>query len=221
MIKAVIFDVDNTLIDFIRMKNMTLEAAASAMIDAGLKEKKEKIIRRLWEILDEFGYEDSTVFQKYLKKVIGKVDDKILANAINAYRRVRYGYLEPYPHVMSTLIKFKEKGVKLAILSDAPRLKAWIRLSAMRLDSFFDAVVAFEDTKKHKPARKPFMVVLKKLNLKPEECLMIGDRPERDIKGAKAVGIQTCYARYGNWRKEKTDADYTVDDFSEILKIVG
>ena len=44
MTKAIIFDLDNTLIDFVKMKRMSIEAAASAMIDAGLEQKKNKIV---------------------------------------------------------------------------------------------------------------------------------------------------------------------------------
>ena len=41
MIKSVIFDLDNTLIDFMRMKKISSDAAISAMIDAGLNDDKE------------------------------------------------------------------------------------------------------------------------------------------------------------------------------------
>jgi putative hydrolase of the HAD superfamily len=44
MIKAVIFDFDNTLMDFMRMKKAAVETAVDAMIDAGLPYKKEEMI---------------------------------------------------------------------------------------------------------------------------------------------------------------------------------
>jgi putative hydrolase of the HAD superfamily len=219
MIKAIFFDLDNTLIDFIKMKHMSIEAAASAMIDAGLKREKGKIVKSLFKLYDNIGYEDQTVFQKYLKKE-KSLDFRILANAINAYRRVRTGFLEPYPHVTSTLLRLREKGIKLAIVTDAPNLKAWIRLTAMKIDHFFDLVVAFEDTKELKPSKKPFIFALNQLQLKPEECLMVGDMPERDIKGAKKLGIKTCLAKYGNRPPSATaHPDYEINDISELLEI--
>ncbi len=219
MIKAVIFDLDNTLIDFMRLKHITIEAAASAMIDAGLDISKRTIVKDLFTLYDRFGWEDQTIFQKYLKKKTGKVDYRILANGINAYRKARTGFLEPYPHVVDTLLKLKEKNIKLIILSDAPRLKAWIRLTAMKIDHFFDFVVAFEDTKKLKPSRKPFVAALKKLNLPPQDCLMVGDMPERDIKGASRMGIRTCFAVYGG-KPSNQVADHEIKDISELLKII-
>ena len=94
------------------------------------------------------------------------------------------------------LLKLKTKGIKLAILSDAPRMRAWIRLASLKLTDFFDVVVTRDDTRRIKPHKKPFLYVLKKLRVEAGEALMVGDWPERDIKGAKAVGMKTCFARY-------------------------
>ena len=220
MIKAVLFDLDNTLIDFLRMKRLSCEAAIDAMIGAGLNISHENAIKALFELYDKHGMEDKAIFQKFLKKLTGKVNYKILANGIVAYRRVREGFLEPYPNVDYVLLKLKGMGLKLAIVTDAPRLKAWIRLAAMKLSNYFDVVVTFEDTKQHKPSKMPFNAALKQLSLKPEECLMVGDWPERDIKGAKAIGVRTCFARYGNLKAKKVNADYEIKSIKELLDIV-
>lgn len=220
MIKAVLFDLDNTLIDFMQMKRNSCEAAISAMIDAGLKIKKEKALKKLFKLYDKYGLEDKKIFQKFLKEEKGKIDYRILANAIVAYRKVRTSYLQPFPHTDYVLIKLKAKGIKLAIVSDAPRLKAWLRLMAMKIGNFFDVVVTFEDTKELKPSNLPFEAALKKLKLKPQECLMVGDLPHRDIEGAKKLGMKTCFAKYGNKTVKKSHADYEIKDIKELLKIV-
>jgi len=220
MIKAVLFDLDNTLIDFMRMKRNSCEAAISAMIDAGLKINNEKALKKLFKLYDQHGLEEKTIFQKFLKEEYKKIDYRILANAIVEYRKVRASYLQPYPHTDYVLIKLKSKGIKLAIVTDAPRLKAWLRLMAMKIGNFFDIVVAFEDTKELKPSNLPFKVALKKLKLKPEQCLMVGDLPHRDIEGAKKLGIKTCFAKYGNAKVKKSKADYEINDIKELLKIV-
>ena len=219
MIKAIIFDLDNTLIDFLKMKRMSCEAAITSMIDAGLPLEKEKALAILFKIYDKYGLEDPKVFQKFLEQIKGAVDYKILASGIVAYRKVRSGFLEPYPHVISTLLELKKRNKKLAIVTDAPRLKAWIRLCSMKLSDFFDVVVTFEDTLQYKPNSLPFETAIKKLNLKPNECLMVGDWPERDIAGAKKLGINTCFAAYGNPKVKKVDSDYAVKDIRELLDI--
>ncbi|MBU90292.1 hypothetical protein CMO94_02020 [Candidatus Woesearchaeota archaeon] len=220
MIKAVIFDLDNTLIDFMKMKKHSCRAAIDAMIGAGLNIKHEKATKVLFELYDQHGLEEKTIFQKFLKKLTGKINYKVLASGIVAYRKVRTGFLEPYPNVDYVLLKLKRKGIKLGIVTDAPKLKAWIRLASMKLSNYFDAVIAYEDTKQRKPSKLPFKAALKQLNLKASECLMVGDWPGRDIKGANAIGMRTCFARYGNPKIKKSGADYEISNIKELIDIV-
>lgn len=223
MIKGILFDLDNTLIDFMKMKKASCDAAIEAMIAAGVDLPKERATKVLFDLYGEYGIEYDQIFQRFLEKIQQKIDYKILAAGIVAYRKAQEAYKKPYPKVIPTLIKLREKGIKAAIVSDAPRLKAWIRLTELGLQDFFDAVVAQGDVNEMKPSRIPFEKALAELDLKPNEVLMIGDWPERDIAGAKVLGMKTCFARYGYQRgaPPKTDADYEIDGIEELLDIVG
>ncbi len=221
-IKAVLFDLDNTLIDFMRMKNISCEAAISAMIDAGLPMEKEKAYKELFGLYGVHGIEHGEIFQEFLKKVMGKIDYRILSRGINAYRKMQVGYLEPYPHVRSTLIALKEKGARLGIVSDAPRLKAWMRLTEMGIADFFDVVVTLDDTGKRKPSKMPFSAALKALGIPAEQILFVGDNPGRDIEGAKRAGMRTCLAKYGQiFPDTKTKADFEIKDIVKLVEIVS
>ncbi len=220
MPKAILFDLDNTLIDFMGIKRMSCEAAVSAMIEAGVKLDKEKALKILFGLYDKYGIEYDKIFQKFLLKINRKIDYWILSKGIVAYRKISSGFLKPYPGVYKTLLKLKEKGFKLGIVSDAPRLKAWMRLCEMNIDDFFDVVVAFGDTNELKPSRLPFEKAINELKLKPSEVIMVGDNPERDIIGAKKLGMKTVLARYGGNGKAGIKADYEINSFEELLKIV-
>jgi len=220
MIKAIIFDLDNTLIDFMRMKRLSCEAAMKAMISAGLKINKEKGLKILFKLYSQYGYEHQKIFQVFLKKVLGRIDYGIMASGIVAYRRVKEGLLYPYPNVIPTLNKLK-KRYKLAILSDAPKIQAWIRLAAMQIQDKFDYVVTFDETKAKKPSLKPFLYILKRLGLKSEECLMIGDSLKRDISPAKKLGFKTVFAKYGGDKEyAKIKSDYVINNIKGLLKIL-
>ncbi len=224
MVKAVLFDLDNTLLDFVKMKNMSVEAAIAAMIDAGLPMKKEKALKVLWDLYDDYGIEYGNIMQKFLEEVLGKIDWKILARGIIAYRRVKSGFLEPYPHVIPTLIKLKENGYKLAVVSDAPRMRAWLRLAAMKITDFFDVVITMDDAEgKLKPDPLPYEMALKKLKLKPDECVFVGDNTNRDVTGAKNLGMKTVLAKYGEWSKPSKMSrkpDYEITDISQLINVL-
>lgn len=221
MIKAVIFDLDNTLVNFIAMKKRAITAAVEAMIDAGLEQPQDEIVQRIWQIYDERGYEHQTVFDDLLENMFGKIDHKILASGIVAYRQAREASLVTYPHVSSTLIELTKKGFKLAVVTDAPTREAWLRLCYLKLHHVFDAVVTYEDTFKRKPDPAPFLKALSLLNVPARESLMIGDWAERDMLGAKQLGMITVFARYGDvFDTKEPGADYEIHDIGELLNIL-
>ena len=114
----------------------------------------------------------------------------------------------------------------------------------MKIDHLFDVVITAADVRKTKRYSAPFKAALKKLGLKPEEAVMVGDRRSRDIEIPNQLGMKTVYAKYGNPRvKEgsyigiktflkkrgafskvndgKSGADVEIDDISELLKVFG
>ena len=221
-IKAILFDIDNTLIDFMKMKRQCCESAIDSMIRAGLRINRKEALKTLYELYDKYGIEHQRIFQKFTKKLTGRIDYRIISHGILAYRKMRESYLFPYAHVIPTLIQLK-KNYKLAVVSDAPVLEAWMRLVAMNLDNFFDVVVTKADARKQKMHAAPFKVALKHLDIKPEEAVMIGDRISRDVQTAKKLGIYTIYARYGDENPPKageSGAGAEINDISEIVEVV-
>ncbi|MEM0475945.1 MAG: HAD-IA family hydrolase [Candidatus Norongarragalinales archaeon] len=245
--KAVVFDLDNTLVDFARMKERACDAAIRAMRSHGLRMPFASAKRFLFELYAKHGIENKNIFQIFLKRTIGRVDYKLLSNAIVAYRREENDFVVPYAGVKETLVALKKKRVKLAVVTDAPRLRAWNRLAAMGLTRFFDFVITLAEAKRRKPHAAPFNAALKKLGLEgePQHVLFVGDSPGRDMAGAKRSGMRTCLARYGmrGWRKpiwralkkhfveesgkprvavegKRVRPDYTIDDVRELVEIV-
>lgn len=227
-VQAVIFDLDNTLTDFMEVKRNAIVAAADAMVDAGLCLRAAEVTDRIFEIYDLKGIEHQRVFNIFLQEQMGEVDDKILAAAVVAYRRAREASLVPYPHVTLTLNRLLKEGYKLAVVSDAPRFEAWLRLCNLRLHHVFDVVLTHDDTGERKPSPVPFQMALEKLGVRPGQAVMVGDWPERDIVGGAGAGLHTVYARYGDTYessdrdREKGDsgAEFEIDDLLQLLDVL-
>jgi len=220
-IKGVVFDLDNTLLDFMQMKEFAVKAAIKGMIEAGLDVDEKKSYEEIISIYEEFGWENQKVFDEFLNKTIGKVDNKYLAAGIVAYRRAREANLMAYPNVNKTFMALAKSGMKLAVVSDAPSREAWMRIYYLNLYHYFDVVITFDDSGERKPSAKPFQMALKAMELQPDETIMVGDWPERDVVGAKQIGMKTAFARYGDtFGTVHSGADWVLDDISELIQII-
>ena len=221
MIKAIIFDLDNTLLDFVKMKRFAVKAAVTAMNEAGLHVNEKKAFDDIFDLYINKGWEYQQVFDDYLHQTTGKVSNKVLAAGIVSYRRAREATLLVYPNVNKALIELIKMGIKLAVVSDAPSREAWMRLYYLNLHHVFDPVLTYDDSGSRKPSPKPFLMALDKLNIKSSEGLMIGDWPERDVVGAKQIGMKTIFARYGDtFGTVDSGADWDIDDIYDIVNIV-
>ena len=220
-IKGVVFDLDNTLLDFMKMKQVAVRSAIRGMIEAGLEIDEKKSFEDIITLYEKIGWENQKVFDVFLENSIGYVDNKFLAAGVVAYRRAREANLLAYPNVNKTLIDLTKLGMKLAVVSDAPSREAWMRIYYLNLYHFFDAVITFDDSGERKPSAIPFEMALKKLGLKPQSSLMIGDWPERDVVGAKKIGMRTAFAVYGDTFGTKVSgADWDINDISELTSII-
>ena len=221
MIRAVLFDLDNTLLDFMKMKNSAVNAAVKSMIFAGLNIKKEKALQDIYNIYEEYGYEYQEVFDLFLKNSIGKVDYKILAAGIISYKKAKEDSLMLYKNVEKTLFRLTKMGLKIGVISDAPSREAWIRICSMNLEHVFDTVVTLHEKGIHKPSPEPFKQAMKDLDVLPNQTIMVGDWPERDIKGANEVGMKTAFAKYGDtFDTKNSGADFELEDISDLINII-
>lgn len=221
-IRALFFDLDNTLLDFVAFKTASTRAALAAMQKEGLKIDKEKAFKQMWRIYDLLGFESRDVFQEFLRQNNHDPrDNKMLAAAVVAYREARAHSLTAYPNVKPVL-KALRKKYRLFIVTDAPSLKAWIRLATTGLSDEFERVFAFDDTNQPKRTGAPFRNALEQLGFKPEQAMVIGDSMSKDIVPAKQLGITACLALYGRVkppRFDRAEPDYTISSIRDLLKI--
>lgn len=224
MLKAILFDLDNTLLDFSGFKRESALAAAKAIKQAGVPHDEKLIYNKIFEIYEKKGIEYQLTFNEVLHE-LGIENpsqfERAKQAAIIAYTKKKFDLIKPRQKVIQTLNSLKGK-YKLGIVTDAPKDKAWQRLILSGLDGYFFPVVTFSDTNVHKPSTTPFKRALVFLKEMPSECLYVGDNPERDIIGAKKAGMHTCLAKYGciDYKEEMDVADYAIGKFETLADIV-
>jgi putative hydrolase of the HAD superfamily len=222
MLKAILFDLDNTLLDFMQFKHETARAAAKAMTKSGVQEKEDVLYDKIFKIYEEKGIEYQHTFSDILydSVVNPHMRERARQAAIIAYTKKKYELIKPRPKVIQTLSSLRS-DYALGIVTDASRQKAWQRLILAGLDGFFYPVVTYTDTHSEKPNKEPFERALELLKLRPEEVLYVGDNPSKDIVGAKKAGMFTCLAKYHTKTSEEEDvADYSISEFAELKGVI-
>lgn len=221
MIIAVVFDLDNTLVDFMRMKRAAVDTAVEYMINAGLDISKEEMVQEIFKTYSKTHMESDTAIEDVIRKKTGKIDPRILSSGVIGYQRGRETSMYTYPKVYKTIKELLRMGLLIGILSDSPEDKCYNRLTRLHLIDWVDAVVTFDDTKVRKPSLKPFRLICRRLHVHPKKVVYIGDWPMRDIPPARSLGMKTIWARWGSeWLEENPDADYYLDDPIQILDVV-
>jgi len=224
-IKCVLFDIDDILYDASLQAEMARLNAIRAMIEGGLPSDVENAYRVLKEIVKEYGPDFPKHFDKLLEQLGLRWDPRVIAAGVVAYRETNLAYLRPYPDTVTTLLKLRDLGYRLGIVSDGRTVKQWQKLISLGLQHFFQYVLISEEVELKNISHELFKMALEKLNLKPSEVAFVGKRLNTDILNANKVGIVSVRMRRGESRGEEAENDemkprHEVIKLSDILKIL-
>lgn len=224
-IKAIFFDIDDTLYDSTKLTTMARQNSIRAMIDSGLPEKnEEKLYNLLNEIIKKHGSNYGKHYDRLLEELGLAPDPKIIAAGVVAYEHTKEGYLRPYPGVIPTLLKLKEK-YRLGIISNGLAIKQWEKLIGLGIHHLFDVVATSEEQGFEKPQKEIFLFAVEKLGLSPADCMMVGDRLDTDILGGNIAGMKTVHMKKGKYgatspSSEGETPDLEIDEFTDIISIL-
>lgn len=190
-----LFDLDNTLIPFLEPIRRWARAWArevrpgdpgpvrEALLDAAVGEAgdTEQAARA---VADRFDLADEA------------------ERATGEARRVYWRSLTPYPGIRAALARLAGAGLRLGVVTDAPRKRAAVRLSATQLARRFDVVVTRDDTPRGrgKASPRPFRMALDRLETDAGRAVMVGDWPAFDVRWPNRLGMRSVLARWGSPR---------------------
>lgn len=225
-IKAILFDIDDTLFDSTTLAKMTRINAIKAMIESGLPlTSVSKGYDLFIRIVNKYGPNYDRHFDRLLEALGCGWNPKIIAAGIIAYHDTKQAYLKPDPEVIPTLIALKDKGYKLGVISNGRSIKQWEKIIRLGLHHFFHVVVISEEAGSEKPDAKIFETALKKLKVKPHEAIYVGDHLETDILGANKAGLISVRILKGKYKKSRPtekemEPKYSIKKLSDLLKIL-
>ena len=224
-IKAVLFDIDNTLYNTKALVVNSRRNAVKAMIEAGLDVNVEDALKKLSEIVRKYGPNYDQHYDRLLEVYDIPSNPRIISAGIIAYHTTKVAYLVPYSDTTPTLLKLVSRNIKLGVVTDGIPAKQWEKLIRLGLQHFFDVVIISEEYNTQKPDEKLFKEAVKKLSLKPSEVMMVGDRVDKDISGANKAGLTSVQVLYPEVDEKPPEKkleypDYVIGRLSELLDLI-
>ncbi len=229
-IRAVLFDLDETLIDSSVGLSVAHLAVARELFEY-MKKKRIKV--NLENILEKIKMIDDS-----MNLILEYDRDKwwqILLNKLNIEHRLKPEFkkiltskywssyadlIKPYDDAISTLKHLKSKGYLLGLITDTDGVPGYkkARIKKLAFSKIFDAIIiAGEDTKDTKPNPEPYLMVAKLLKVSPNECVFVGDKPFTDIEGAFRAGMKAILVYRRKWnRKKYSNPDLIVNDLNQL-----
>jgi putative hydrolase of the HAD superfamily len=128
------------------------------------------------------------------------------------FKRIRL-----FPHVEESLRVFRDRGLKLGLLSDFPPER---KLEYLGLAGFWDAVLCSERTGWIKPDPRPFWRLAEDMKLPPEDILYVGNSRRCDVYGAKQAGMPAALTGFLNIRGRRCPADFVFYDYRQLVNYV-
>ena len=220
MIKCLLMDVDDTLLDFPWSErnaiHRTYEALGTPMTDE-MYERYHTVNRRFWMAYERGEIERGEIHRTRWSRIFSALGIEADGEAFE------YAFLAAIPsHVVPVegaleLLSYLAKKYPLFAASNAPHAQQLNRLKSAGMLDFFKDVFTSERLGAAKPSSAFFEGVFSALpEAKPGECVMIGDSYEADVLGAARAGMQTIFFDIRDTRREVPLADESVRRLSEV-----
>ena len=220
--KAVVFDLDNTLYPEIEFVKSGFTAVAR-YLSSRYHYDTDSLLRQMLDIMNRDGR--------------GKIFDSLLSSlGIYTPEKVRllvYLYrshspnIRLYDDVRPTLKHLRDSGMSLGLLTDGMASVQRRKIAALGLESLFDAIVCTDELGQDsgKPSPIPYQIILDLLGVSPAESAYVGNDPEKDFPGPNLLGMLGIHLqRPGSMAQtipQNARARFVIKEMKDILSIVG
>lgn len=210
--KAVLFDLDGTLIDSV---DLIVQSARHAFTVC------DEPVPSDAEWLADLGMPLKAMFGRFGAE--GERLDRLIAG----YREFQLAHhdrlIQPYAEVAATLDRLAAAGLRLAIVTSKVEPLAERGLDVLGLGGRFETIVGLNACQNHKPHPEPVEIALARLQLRPGDAVFVGDSPH-DMAAGRAAGVTTAAALWGPFSREllaPASPDWWLDTIADILPCLG
>ncbi|ENV09614.1 hypothetical protein F966_02274 [Acinetobacter higginsii] len=215
--KAVIFDLDQTLLDRTTslIKFLTWQINFFQLISAN---DREPFIQRFLELDDNGKVWKDRVYENLIQEfsIQGHSKEILLTSYIHDFNK----FSCCFEHVENTIIQLKQQGYLIGLISNGRTPFQEHNFYALGLTEFFSSIIVSEVVGLRKPDRAVFLLSCQQLGVHPKDCIFVGDNELADIQGAKAVGMKTIFFNPNPLVSSPT-ADANFHHYEKLTTILG
>jgi HAD superfamily hydrolase (TIGR01509 family) len=214
MIKALIFDMDDTLVNTSPLHKESLDIILKRY-NVDLNQIPSNIMKKF------FGKKDSEIIKEIIKYFSLDLSVKNIIEEREEIIKKMLKNVEPMPGLNKLLKFLRSSDYKIALATLSPKRHVDIILEKIQMKDIFVAIVTGEEITKGKPDSEMFLIVLKKLRLKPEECIAIEDSTNGIIaaKRASMKVIGVVNSKFES-NQDLSMSDMVVGDLGEVEEAV-
>ncbi len=232
--KAILFDLDDTIISFDGVSDYAWEKTCKSFVQNektpfNVIELLESINKtRKWYWSDEERHKSGRMDMIKARKEIVKTalaelhffnEDKVNEIA-DSYSKLQEELICLFPKSLETLKKLSDLGVRMVLITNGTSERQRWKIDKFKLSGFFEYCLIEEEIGLGKPDIRIFEIALQKLNLNAEEVWMVGDNLVWDIEAPKTVGIFAVwndFRRKGLPKDSDIVPDRIINDISELI----
>ena len=225
LIRCVIFDLDDTLYDCLGQRvRVTHRYAAQAMVEAGLKADAEAVYRarmRAFRTDPMLRHIDAEVTRHFH----AENPEEISRIAREAYFNCPVGKLTLFPGSLPLLRFLAKRGVRNFVVSFGEPKTQHAKVKALGLDREPSVEkIYFADRSNVLTKEAAFRKIQKKTQLKPSEILVVGDRPMREIRAGKELGMHTVRLLHGEFKSQmpvgpEEEPDHVIEKIGDVREL--
>jgi putative hydrolase of the HAD superfamily len=219
MIRAVIFDLDNTLFDEREYVASGFHAVASR-IAALTGAQNDAAYRFMQQEVERNGR--GRVFDVTLGSFGVTPTPDLIEELVSIYRQNRPD-IRLYPDAERVLDRLRG-DYAMAIVTDGLPLMQRAKLNALGLSRWMDTFVCCWEIEAPKPDPRGFRLALEQLGVAPHQALVVGDRPDHDMAAARALGVPSVRLRRGRYADDEPGdhrPDHEIDTLDELTDIIA
>ena len=214
MIKAILFDLDGTLLDRDRSLLAFISVQYDRLIDSLGHIPKEDYIRRFIELDCRGRVWKDKVYQAIVKEF--NISSITWENLLEDYVTQFQHYCVPFDGLHTVLDRLKQEGFLLGLITNGRSKFQRRSIQGLKLANCFDVVLISEEEQLKKPQIEIFKRATDKLNVQVGESVFVGDNPVADVLGAKKAGMRAVWKR-SHSKMNPEQADAVIDNLSEIF----